>query len=240
MITSSYRYQRITLMAHLVLIAHYAVMPWWYIISTLLLGWVVSSLGHNLFAHRVLTHNHFKFGQRAQNIGHFLFAILNIGSIVTYCSVHLKHHKYSGKHKDPHDYKRIGVIRAILNLWDKYYIPEKTTYRRFLEDPLCKWWHDRHYTIALFSAVLIPYTIVVSFWLQKVLVIVVHMPCLGSKSANTKDSSVNVWWLKPIMLGEELHNNHHLYAGHANHNVNRTWKDFDPMYYIGKWIEKNI
>lgn len=242
LIKSKYRYQILTLLAHILLLIQYMFLPYWYIVITLMLGWIASSLGHNLFAHRVLTHKHFKFSKTANIIGHTIFALLNIGSIVTYCSVHLKHHRFSGKAHDPHDHYRIGIIRTILNMWDKYYLPEKHTYKIFLNDPLCNWFHKRHEWIALFSSIFTPYLIVVSFWLQRILVIVVHIPKLGYRSPITQkhDTSVNVWWLKPIMLGEELHNNHHLYANKANHNINGNIKEFDPMYYIGKWIERKI
>lgn len=239
---SKYRYQIITLVSHISLLIHYYFMPWWYIAATLIIGWIVSSLGHNLFAHRYMVHRHFVFSSYIQVIGHFLFSLLNIGSIVTYCSVHLKHHKFSGKKFDPHSHQRIGVLRTIFNIWDKYYMPEKHTYHRYLSDPICKWFHLRHELFAWYSAVLTPYMIVVSFWLQKILVIVIHIPTLGYVSPSTPqhDTSVNIWWLKPLMLGEELHNNHHLYASHANHNVRNTWKEFDPMYYVGKFIERSF
>jgi fatty-acid desaturase len=43
-------------------------------------------------------------------------------------------------------------------------------------------------------------------------------------------TSYNNWILKPFMLGEELHNNHHRYPGRANQGSNNSIFDYDILY----------
>jgi len=107
-----------------------------------------------------------------------------------------------------------------------------------LRDPKVRWFHTHHLAFAIISAIIAPFIIVTSFWLSKIVVVLVHIKSIGYKLDKSSDSSRNVWWLKPLTWGEELHNNHHHYSGHANHNIQKNWKEFDILYYIGKMIER--
>ena len=80
--------------------------------------------------------------------------------------------------------------------------------------------------------------IVTGFWLSKLVVILVHIKVLGTGQNRGEDTSRNLCWLKPIMWGEELHNNHHRLPSEANHNHKKTIFQFDVLYYIGKLIEE--
>ena len=51
---------------------------------------------------------------------------------------------------------------------------------------------------------------------------------IGYRNFNVKDTSKNLMPIDLLMLGEGLHNNHHMHAGRANFG----WKkwEFDPTY----------
>ena len=42
------------------------------------------------------------------------------------------------------------------------------------------------------------------------------------------DTSTNIFPISVLMLGEDLHNNHHLYGGRRNFAL--RWFEFDPTY----------
>jgi stearoyl-CoA desaturase (delta-9 desaturase) len=65
---------------------------------------------------------------------------------------------------------------------------------------------------------------------------ITHIPWAGYRNYNTKDDSVNVPWLFPIILGEAWHNNHH--GEGRNPNYGRRWWELDPTYWLIKLIAK--
>lgn len=232
-----YKYQLINLLAHATFIAYSLLFPYYFLI-TILLGWVINNLFHSLYMHRIFTHKHFEVAPIIHRIGLFFFTSMNLGSPPVYAAVHLKHHVNSGTEKDPHNHYSLGFLKTLLSLWDEKFIPDRKFLAMYLKDDLTKWFHKYHLTIATSSALITPFIIVTSFWLSKIVVILVHIDTLGYGVNNGNDTSKNVWWLKPISWGEELHNNHHYFAGKANHNLKNNWKEFDLLYCIGKLFSK--
>lgn len=235
---TKYRYQLITLLAHITLIIQWFVLPVWVFILMIVIGWIIANLGHSLFIHRIFTHKHFVINTKYQWVGHLFFTLLNLGSPVVYASVHMKHHATSGTENDPHDPYHLGFLSTLLSLWDEHFKPDRKYYKIYMSDPIAKWYHIHHLQIALFSALLTPAIAVVGYWLSKVVTIAVHIRGLGSGVNTPPDSSQNLWWFKPLTWGEELHNNHHRYGSRANHNISGNWKEFDMLYYIGRIISK--
>lgn len=234
---TKYKYQLINLLAHITF-ALYSLIFSYYFLITVVLGWIISNLFHYLYMHRIYTHRHFEVSSFWHKIGLWFFTSMNLGSPPVYASVHLKHHTYNGQEQDPHDPNRTGIFKSLLSLWDDNFIPDRKTLSIYLKSNLSKWFHKNHLIISIFSALITPFIIVVGFWMSKIVVILVHIKNIGYGINNENDTSRNVWWLKPITWGEELHNNHHRYAARSNHNISSSWKEFDLLYYIGKLISK--
>lgn len=233
-----YRYQLLTLAAHINLIAFIWYAGWFATIVALVIAWAASNLFHYLYMHRIYTHSHFVVSPHVHFIGLVGFSALNLGSPPVYAAVHMKHHTNSGKQTDPHNPYTLGFWRTLMSLWDDNFSPDRKFFKRYLDTPFSRLFHNIHIWIALVSAMLLPALIVVAFWMSKIVIVLVHIKQLGyqskiSEQSDNPDTSRNVWWLKPLTWGEELHNNHHYYAARANHNVEGSSREFDLLYYIG-------
>jgi stearoyl-CoA desaturase (delta-9 desaturase) len=60
-----------------------------------------------------------------------------------------------------------------------------------------------------------------------------HMPGWGYRSFDSKDDSLNVWWVAILTLGEGWHNNHHGIPTSARHGL--SWWEVDVT-----WITTDI
>jgi len=234
---NKYKYQIINLVAH-IMFAAYAIAFSGYLMFGLIIGWLITNLFHYLYMHRIYTHRHFDVASWLHKIGLFVFSMINLGSPPVYAAVHMKHHAKSGSEEDPHNPYTLGFFRTMLSLWNEKFSPDRRVFSKLLADTTSRWFHDYHSVIAWMSALFTPFIIVVGFWMSKIVVVLVHIKWIGYGSTHNNDTSRNVWWLKPFTWGEELHNNHHLYAGRPNHNVNGSCKEFDFLYYIGRAISK--
>lgn len=232
-----YRVNLIVCLAHILLLA-YAIYYPVYTVITLLIGWVVHNFTHSLYIHRVRAHRHHVWSPRMHTVGLTLFSMLNLGSPAVYVAVHANHHIHSDTAKDPHCPHHVGIWRAMLSLWTESFMPHKKTLASQLRDPKVKWFHKHHLKFALLTAIALPAFTVVAYYLSKIPIILVHLNGLGyAIESDDPTTSKNVTWLKPICWGEELHNNHHLHPRTANHNIENSWREFDGIYYIGKFFE---
>lgn len=232
------KYSVVNFLAHVNVLIMCALIGHVYLIVGVVVGWLVSLYCHYLYMHRVLIHGHFKWGEVWREMGLLLFCTQNMGSPAVHAAVHVAHHKYSGNEKDPHDPIRLGFWKTLLGIWDDKFRPDHKAYRVFLKDQTVAKYHRRHFDIAVLTMAFFPIITVVGFWMTKFVVWTVHLDWLGYGKAIKDDNSKNVWWLKPITWGEELHNNHHVDQRAANHNFKGNWKEFDLLYHIGRLIEK--
>lgn len=232
---TKYKYQLVNLLAHVTFLFYVLVLP--YYALTLIIGWIANNLFHYLYIHRIFTHKHFQVSERVHRVGLFFFSLLNLGSPPVYAAVHVNHHSSSGTYKDPHNPYNIGFFRAWLSLWDENFTPNRRVLLVHLKNPTVMWYHKNHFKLAIISVLLTPFFIVVSFWMSKIVIILVHVKSLGYANENNPDTSRNVWWLKPLTWGEELHNNHHC-VNKPNHQLVNSYKEFDLLYHIGKLISR--
>jgi hypothetical protein len=121
-----------------------------------------------------------------------------------------------------------------------------------MSNPIMNFFHRNYFLIiiayvlllALINPILIIFAFaipaVMQFQTNAILIALVHSPRSkivgGYRNFETTDRSVNIWWLKPLLLGEELHNNHHGMPSSITMNSGRGWKDFDPLYYVIKYV----
>jgi len=224
----------------------------YYWLTTLIVFWLMHGLGSGIGAHRFYTHKTFTTSKVWEIIMSFCFTVSCTGSTVGYTLMHLKHHGFSDQDKDPHNPEP--------NFWKTWWgIYDETklvfgpkVYARLMSNPIMNFFHRNYFLIiisyvlllALINPMLIIFAFaipaVMQFQTNAILIALVHSPKSkfvgGYRNFETTDRSVNIWWLKPLLLGEELHNNHHGMPSSITMNSGRGWKDFDPLYYVIKYV----
>ena len=201
-----------------------------FFLITAIIGIIWFNFAYSLYAHRIISHNHFDISATAHRVFGFMFCCLNFGSTAMFAAVHKRHHKYSGSDLDPHNPKRIGIIKAMFKLWDAKYIPDYKVLKSLLRNEILLKDHKNHFYIAIVSGVIFPFIQVIAFWLSNILLILVH-------SGKGVEDYINIPVLKPILWGEELHRNHHMLPKNKNHNIHNTWLELDLLYYIGNLVK---
>lgn len=220
----------------------------------LLIGWMASVIGANFTAHRVVTHKHYQIPNWVKTILLFVYNCNAIGSIVIYASQHMRHHQYTGTERDPHNPNEKGFLRTHFRFYgDRSNTIDKKIYKKMISDKIYNFYH-KYYWLPIISysaiiALFFPITslyyyiiapLVVTFHLSQIQVTLTHLNIFGSYQNYTDTgparNSYNNKWLKPFLLGEELHNNHHRYPGIANQGSIYHWYDIDVLH----WISTNI
>lgn len=231
-------YLMISVIAHIMFVMYAYWLGMTYVLVSLFAGLVAFNLAYSIYSHRVLAHSHFKINSFYHKLFCTLYSAINFGSVAIGVGVHVKHHQYSDTDLDPHNPRRLGILRTMLKLWDGKYKPNRKTFVRLMKIPAVRQQHKTHVMVSFISMLFLPALIVAGFWLSNLLIVAVHIPALGYKRCKT-DDSVNVPFLKPLLWGEELHSNHHVRADLANHNHAKNWIEFDLIYYLGKLISEN-
>jgi fatty-acid desaturase len=237
---------------HLCIIPAIYFISWQMALVSLAVFWLMHGIGSGIGAHRYYTHNTFKTNKIWQIIMSVLFTLSSTGSTIGYTLMHLKHHAHSDKDQDPH-----APNGHFWKTWWGVYDEQKLTfgarvYIRLMNDPIMKFTHNYYfgiiiaYVLVLFAInpmlVIYAYAIpaIIQFQVNAMLIVLVHVKFAekigGYRNCNTTDDSYNIWWLKPLTLGEELHNNHHGKPGSATTQITNNWREFDPLYYVIKYI----
>lgn len=168
--------------------------------------------------------------------------------------MHRAHHRHSDTPLDPHSPKH-GFYRAHFG-WttDKTYpehISPQTQSKDLLKDPIYLFleqggnWPRAHFLVfflgfafraaiwlcfgwvpALASLLAGFAVLQIPLWLN----VVCHMPKFGYKTYATEDTSVNVWWVGLLAMGEGWHNNHHAKPGSAKTGM--QWWELDVSWLI--------
>lgn len=237
---------------------HLSILPaiyfstWQYWLIAITMFWLVHGLGSGIGAHRYYTHRTFKVNKLWEVIMSFFFTISTTGSTIGYVLMHLKHHAHSDKENDPHSPKH-GFWKTWWGIYDESKLSfGHKTYIRLMSDPIMQFFHNYYFAIILFyvcflfiiDPILIIYAYaipaILQFQVNAILIVLVHSKYAeklgGYRSIETNDDSFNIWWLKPLTLGEELHNNHHAKPNSITMKRTDSWKEFDPLYYVIKYV----
>ena len=212
-------YLIINILSHVMFISYCFVFGFGYL-YTLLIGFVAYNLAAEVYMHRSLSHNHFKFSDGVQKFLNTLYSMCNFGSLLISVSAHHNHHKFMDHPGDPHDFRRIGMFRMIIKDWDNY-SPDKNVIKKLIVNKNLKSQHYNHVFPSLVSAMIFPFIPVASFWLLNLLFVVAHFGKYPS-------SDINIPILYPLMLGSEMHRDHH------SKPYKKKMHQFDIMYYSGK------
>lgn len=223
---SKYTYWSLTILSHLLFFVYCYYFGILYFTVSLIIGLFVFNLSAELFMHRTVSHKQFKFNPNINSILLILFSMCNFGSIASNSAIHLTHHKYSDKEKDPHNFRSIGLLNVIFKNWSDNHSVNKKLLCIFLRDKQIQNQHNNHLKWSLISAIFFPFIPVASFWLINLLFIVAHL------GKNNENNSINIPILYPLMWGAEMHKDHH-----DNISKKRMHK-YDIIYAIGKTLEK--
>ncbi|HEY8278587.1 MAG TPA: fatty acid desaturase [Bdellovibrionota bacterium] len=226
--------------------------PAWENTVILFIGiFVLAPLGINVGYHRLLTHK----GFTAPNW--LRYSLATIGSLVGggppihWAAMHRAHHRYSDTAKDPHDSRRGFWYSHVFHLflmedleankdYTAIYTPDliKEPYLVFLEK----------YGIALATAML-PLLYLAGGWAWVFWGGFLRTACIwhimwlvnsashmwGYRNYETKDNTVNCWWVGLLAAGEGWHNNHHAQPSVAKHG--HRWWELDLSYMIIRSFE---
>jgi stearoyl-CoA desaturase (delta-9 desaturase) len=220
---------------------------YWWIYS--LIGYIcfmiigIAAGYHRLFSHRSFTVN--KFIKRII----LYFGILGgQGSPIMWVAMHRGyHHRHADTEKDLHSPVH-GIWHSYMGWMFKYPRISLRSALDLTHDPDMLFAH-KHYIWIIYITHITSAIISLDLWLYLFMLPMfislhcfllqtcfTHVSILGYKNYNTKDHSVNVPWLFPIILGEAWHNNHHGDA--RNSNYGRKWWELDPTYWIIKLFKK--
>ena len=207
------------------------------------LFYIWHALGITIGYHRLLSHRTFRCSKFMEYFfvlpGYLAFE----GSPIWWASIHRAHHKHVDTELDPHS-PRFGLLNAHFGwLMQKSYEPHIDPERQakdLVSDPVYRFLEQggswtRAHTLTFAICFLFRLAIFLVFgWIPALaslfaglavlqiplmLNVICHIPFLGYQNFNTKEDSVNVWWVGILALGEGWHNNHHASPGSAKTGI---------------------
>jgi fatty-acid desaturase len=196
----------------------------------IILSLLVFHLGHGVFAHRYFTHRMFIISDNAKLIGHLLFTFINWGSASTFAAIHYNHHKYSGTDKDPHEWRHIGLWNTFIGNYKLNY--DKTIFKNSLKQKYAKFFHKNYFKILVIGMPLMAPVTALAFWLRAISIILGHSDIGDTSNRRNNDTSVNAWYLYPILWGDEAHTEHH------NNLRLPKLHNYDLIYYLSLILRK--
>jgi len=224
----------------------------WANLTVALVGlFLLAPLGINIGYHRLLTHRGFQTSNFFRNFLVTIAAATGGGPPIHWAAMHRVHHRYSDTEKDPHNSTKGFWYSHILHLFvmDDHedggnhlekYAPD------LMSDPYLNWLNRNWLWLAL-SVLPILYLIGgvgLLLWGSFVRIVLMwhamwfvnsasHM--WGYRNYETRDRTVNCWWVGILAAGEGWHNNHHANPACAGHG--HKWWEFDLSYLMIRGFE---
>jgi stearoyl-CoA desaturase (delta-9 desaturase) len=207
------------------------------------------------FFHRYFSHRSFKTSRPFQFLMAFFGTMGGQKGPLSWATSHRLHHRFTERPGDPHSPKVLGFGEAYIGwvlrknalptdlslMKDFASFPElvwvnKHHYVGPLTFLLCtaglgRWLEFRHPELGTSQMQLLVWGFVVATLLNAHSAMIVNTFChlFGTKPFYTRDDSKNVWWLLPLSMGENWHNNHHAFPKMACSGL--RWWQFDPVYW---------
>ena len=234
----------VQLICHLLFFYSLFTQPWLWM-GGVLWGWLIAGFGGVLIGHRYVAHKQFLFpNNMVKGFFYFLYNLNTIGSGVNYASIHWLHHKHSDDiEKDPTTWKRTGLLATHFTFYGYSFAGKLNIklYKALMKDPMNRFFHRYYYLPHILVALIgfafggLPLVIafvavpsVVSFHIAQLQVGVLHVDLPLSYRNYPTLEAYNIPWLKPLLYGEELHNNHHANPNSPNRSEHES--EFDPLY----------
>ncbi len=211
--------------------------------------YAVSGHGITVGFHRYFTHGSFKAKRPLRVALAVAGSLAIEGSVIRWVADHRRHHAFSDRDGDPHSPWRYGdsVKGLTKGLWHAHigwlFDVEQTNQERFAPDLLADRdivRVDRLFPRLVAVSLLAPALlgglwgwswqagIEAFFWASLVRVALLHHTTWsinsichtwGEQPFNSRDRSVNVWWLAILSMGESWHNLHHADPTSARHGA---------------------
>ncbi len=232
--------------------------PWYFSWSalgmTLLLHWLLGSIGICLGYHRLLSHRSFQVPRFLEYAIAILGALALQGGPIFWVAGHRLHHAYTEDvEKDPYSAKKGFWWSHIL--WMIY--PRKEffnyeQYQRYAPDLVRQSFYrflNRYYILlqvplGIFLYLLGGWSFVIYGVFLRVVLLwhstwfinsVTHV--WGYRTFQTQDNSRNLWWAAIFTYGEGWHNNHHAYPNVAK--AGWRWWEIDVTWWV-IWVLKTL
>jgi sn-1 stearoyl-lipid 9-desaturase len=230
------------------------------------LGWFLffywyHGVGITLGYHRLLTHKSFKLNRWLAYFmvtgGYFCL----MGAPITWVGVHRLHHQKSDLEGDPHS-PRDGFLHSLYEwMFDmKRYQSNEELLRQtpdLMTDPFYRALGYKHEApvavLCLALNILFRVFIFCAFgWIAlaanlfamgfvflstQLVNAVCHYPHAGYRLWDTRDDSLNVWWVGILAVGEGWHNNHHAVPKSAKHGM--AWWEIDVTW-MTIWVFEKL
>jgi fatty-acid desaturase len=205
----------------------------------ILIGWTLfSGLGINTSYHRLLSHHSFTCSKLTSYIITLFGALGAQGSPVFWVALHRAHHAYTDTEKDLHSPIH-GKWHAYLGWHDKMRRSDINLLlaKDIVRDPfynfLSKYYFEIVWSITGLAFLISPalgfFGFIVPMCLsiheESLINCFCHLKNYGYRSFETRDNSVNIWWMGFLFWGLGYHNNHHRYPNEADYC--RKWWEFD-------------
>jgi len=210
-------------------------------------GWLIAGLGGCLIGHRYVSHRQFQIqNQFVLGALYWIYNLNLIGSAVNYANMHALHHSYSDiPGQDPTAWQNSGLLKTHFTFYNYDFKGRFSLrlYRTLMRDKFNRFFHNYYYlpilltsltALALFGwmgvALFICVPAVVAFHIAQLQVSVLHYHLPLSYRNFDDNYAYNIPWLKLLLWGEELHNNHHAAPTMPDRSTQRNWREFDPLY----------
>lgn len=205
-------------------------MHWWYVPIIIFNYCLFKGVGSEIGAHRLWSHRSFKTSNRKKKIIMALHLIAGEGSCLSFVGVHRIHHANSDTKQDPHSPYHQGLFNTTFYLHNIYGFSNKLV-ADVLREPWMVKQHKHYFTWHLAIITLLSLISLTLLWFYAVnivssLVINYFVNVVSHKYGTQPypygvDQSRNCGWIKPILLGVELHNNHHHNPGSYTNAVHK-------------------
>ena len=215
----------------------------------------ISLFMQTFFLHRYAAHQMFtmsKFWEKVFFVCTWLFQGSSYLSAATYGKMHRMHHAFADTEKDVHSPKHDKSIWKMTvktkNVYTSIHEGEMVLEEKFLNNlPQWSWFDKFAHKWPSRLGWAIAYTLfyvqfATEWWMYLLLPLHLVMGPLhgviinwfahkiGYRNHDVYDTSVNMFPIEILMMGEGLHNNHH--AQGQNPNFAQKWWEFDPSYAV--------
>ena len=217
---------------------------------------ITAGVGITLGFHRLMSHRSFEVPKLLEYFLIFCGTLAGQGSPIDWIGLHRIHHQYSDKEQDPHNSLK-GFYWSHFG-WMICQNPANQYIDRYTKDisgdRFYQFCHYGMIPIQLILAAILYYLGGLPFVVWGVfvrLVVVFHCTWFvnsathkfGYKSYDSKDTSLNCWWVALLTFGEGWHNNHHAFQYSARHGlewweIDLTWMMIRALSWLG--LAKNI
>ena len=230
----------------------------WLEIILLFAGYYMAHLSVGLGLHRLWSHDTYKTNKYVEFVLAVLSAGTLQGPALSWASNHFDHHSYTDTEKDPHTPQKYKS-RFMGFLWShmgwmlvgegSYKSINRVTMVKLGRNKILRWQLKYYWHIAIAMNTVIPAFVGFVFGgtalaayagflfigigraIQQQITFFVNSLChfIGTQKY-TNGTSRDIWWLAPVLLGENWHNFHHAFP--SDYRNGAQWHQFD----VHKWL----